>query len=122
MAEKPHLRILSNRDVEDLISSRYTPGLVSMLHPIELNLDRDTLLAEVEQSLAEIRRNRSEVQEDDATKRIGAIVEQQRVDFIGWLHTQPELVFIALYPAAEDGFDADEFVPQNEIENDFGTD
>lgn len=122
MAEKPHLRILSNKDVEDIVNSRYTPGLISMLHPIEMNLDRDTLLAEVEQSLAEIRNNRREVAESAEDARIGNLVEQQRVDFIGWLHTQPALVFIALYPANEDGFDADEFVPQQIIEDDFGTD
>jgi hypothetical protein len=71
---------------------------VNMLHPLEVQLPRTYLEHVMRESLATLRAGAAD---DPATVR--AI--QQRIDFLGWLAGQPELVEIALYPAADDGLD-----------------
>lgn len=102
--KKRHLRLLSNADLQKLIESREGSGFVTMLHPLELFMTRETLDALTRQSLDAIRLNRKPTETEE--ERIGVERSiQQRVDFLSWLQTQPEEIYMALYPADMDGLD-----------------
>jgi hypothetical protein len=99
------LRLVTNADLQRLIESRdNVSGFVTMLHPLELYIARPTLEAMTRDSLAAIRDNR--LKDETADQRVAADrAIQQRVDFLAWLSSQPDEVYMAIYPAEMDGLD-----------------
>ena len=103
-SDKRHMRLVSNADLKKLIDSREGSGFVTMLHPLELFMERDYLYAITRQSLDAIKAGRKPEETDN--ERLG--VEralQQRIDFMAWLMTQPADVYMSLYPSEMDGLD-----------------
>jgi hypothetical protein len=109
---------LTNKDLQRIIESRTSSGYVSMLNPLEIYMRRELLDEVTRQSMESIRDSRkaSETKtERDAAER----ALQQRIDFLSWLDTQPEDVYMAVYPADMDGLDDLEDL-QDLLDNDTG--
>jgi len=75
-----------------------------MLHPLELFMSREQLESLTRQSLEAIRTNRPSTETADERLASDRAI-QQRVDFLAWLTTQEEQVYMAIYPADMDGLD-----------------
>lgn len=102
--KKRHLRLVSNEDLQRILHIRAGSGNVSMLNPLELFMDREQLLTMTRQSMADIKRQRPA---DETPEQHNAVERalQQRIDFLAWLDTQPEQVYMAIYPSDIDGLD-----------------
>lgn len=109
---KRHLRLVTNADLQKLIESRdNASGFVTMLHPLELFMTRDLLESLTRDSLAAIRDTRR-AEENDAERTAAERAMQQRVDFLAWLTSQPDQIYMAIYPAELDGLDELEDLPE----------
>lgn len=76
------------------------PSEISMMHPIDLPLDREYLVALVESNLAAIHAMREVEHESLEQRRWAAAMIQQRADFLDWLRRQPdEAILMSMYPA-----------------------
>ena len=106
MPEQPerHLRLLSDADLDKIIKSRDTSGNVNMLHPLEVFLDRTYLTDVIRTSLAAMRTRDARHEGPEEASAVQAAM-QQRIDFLSWLSGQPTQVYMALYPADDDGLD-----------------
>lgn len=102
--DRKHLRLVTNAELKRLIESREGSGFVTMLHPLEMFASRDALDALTRQSLDAIRSYRKENETDDERMATDRAI-QQRVDFLSWLTSQPDHVYMAMYPADMDGLD-----------------
>lgn len=103
---RPVLKILSNADVAALVESRGTARSVNMLHPMEIHVARDRVAALVRESLQLMQEGKfRSANETPEQKQAYMDAMQQRVDFLGWLQSQDELVYLAVYPADQDGLD-----------------
>jgi hypothetical protein len=102
---KKHLKLVTNEDLQKLLESRSnTSGFVTMLHPLELFMSREQLETLTRQSLEAIKTQRSTTETPEERLATDRAI-QQRVDFLAWLTTQPEDVYMAIYPADMDGLD-----------------
>jgi hypothetical protein len=103
-AEDPDLP--SDEEIRRLVESRKGTSLASMLEPLQMDVDRDLLERIVRDSFNAIRARPTSTGAD-LTGNVEPVEvgEQQYIDFLGWLQAQPQLVRIALYPAANDGLD-----------------
>lgn len=102
--QKRHLRLVTNADLKKLIESREGSGFVTMLHPLELFIPRDTLIELTRRSLDALRVNRKPNETADERVAVERGI-QQRVDFLAWLATQTDEIYTAVYPADMDGLD-----------------
>lgn len=99
-----HLRLLSDSELEKIIKSRDTSGNVNMLHPLEVFLDKTYLTEVARTSLASLQTRDTTDETPDQTRAVMAAM-QQRIDFLSWLSAQPQQVYMALYPADDDGLE-----------------
>jgi hypothetical protein len=100
-----HIRLVTNADLQRVIESRENAsGFVTMLHPLELFMTRDALEALTRESLQALR-DRPTDTESPAERVEAQRAIQQRVDFLAWLTTQSDSVYMAMYPAEMDGLD-----------------
>lgn len=79
------------------------PSEVSMMHPIELPLERDVLIDLVRANLDYIQQQRVPDAESLDQRRWVKAMVQQRVDFLAWLNRRDpqEVILLAMYPAQE---------------------
>ena len=98
------LKLLTDADLDRILKARDTSGNVNMLHPLEVFLDRAYLSDVVRTSLTSFYERDVTNETDDQRKAVESAM-QQRVDFLGWLTGQPEQVYLAVYPADDDGLD-----------------
>lgn len=100
---------LSDDELQRLLDPKRPSGRVSMMHPLEVFVTRAWLEEVCRESLRRMAENRVTTQETPKQARSAQRAYQQRVDFLSWLKTQPEEVYIALYPMAEDGLSDEDF-------------
>lgn len=102
---KKHLKLVTNEDLKKILESRSnSSGFVTMLHPLELFMSREQLETLTRQSLEAIKTSRSNTETPEERLASDRAI-QQRVDFLAWLTTQAEQVYMAIYPADMDGLD-----------------
>lgn len=102
---KKHLKLVTNEDLKKILESRSNAsGFVTMLHPLELFMSREQLESLTRDSLDAIKTNRPTTETADERMASDRAI-QQRVDFLSWLTSQPEQVYMAIYPADMDGLD-----------------
>lgn len=102
---KKHLKLVTNEDLKKILESRSNAsGFVTMLHPLELFMSREQLETLTRESLEAIKTNRLSTETADERLASDRAI-QQRVDFLAWLTTQEEQVYMAIYPADMDGLD-----------------
>jgi hypothetical protein len=99
-----HLRLLSDADLDRIMKARETGGNVNMLHPLEVFLDRGYLTDVVRTSLAALRTRDTRLETREQQVAAESAIHQ-RLDMLSWLSGQPERVYMAMYPADDDGLD-----------------
>ena len=95
MDENRKLKLLTEADIDRIIQSKAITGKVDMLHPLDIQLDRDYLVTIVTQSLNEMPNSPETLN-----------IRQQRIDFLSWLNVQPDVVVLSVYPTGDDGLDS----------------
>lgn len=104
--DKRHLRLVSNEELRQIIESRQGSGIVSMLHPLEMDIPREVLDNLTRHSLDALRRDVQRPGLDSKTRLSIDTAIQQHIDFLAYLQTQDaDALHMALYPADLDGLD-----------------
>ncbi len=99
---------ISDAELDAILNRNRVNGSVSMLRPLEIYVSRDFLLDLTRASLTTMQDNRRPAEETASQTKAANRSIQQRIDFIAWLQSQPEQVYLALYPADMDGLTDDD--------------
>ena len=93
---------LSEKELSKLLTGAQVPVKVSMLSPLEIFVDRDGLQRLLRRSIKGLVAQREEVTDMQTVD----LAIQQRIDFLAYLqaYQDPE-IYMAMYPAHEDGLD-----------------
>lgn len=105
-APRPDPTVLSDADIEALIPKKGAARSVNMLHPMEIFVERESVGALIRHSLRLMQAGVHRSDDESAEQALAYdMAMQQRVDFLAWLQSQPDLVYLAIYPADQDGLD-----------------
>lgn len=98
---------LGDDELQRILGDNNIRGTVGMIRPMEVFIDTAFLQDLCRDSLARLRREPPPTDEKKLLLHRRAI--QQRIDFAAWLQAQRAAeIYMAMYPADEDGLDDDD--------------